>query len=158
MKKIVIMSDNHGNDKRVQWIKQKEPDGDFYVHCGDSEAYHVDDLDGFLAVLGNNDWDLTRDLPKFLKFKVDDISFLVTHGQYYGYYNREKRMIKDLKKHHCTVMISGHSHMPLCISQGRYTFINPGSTDWPRGGTKKSYAVVYVEGSHLKCEIKEIEE
>jgi len=157
MTKIVIMSDNHGEDQMMAYIKSLEPDGDIYVHCGDSEAYDAELLDGWVAVKGNNDWDLPH-LPRFAKLKVDQVSILITHGQFYGFYNREKRMIKDLKSHRATVMISGHSHMPVVIEQGRYLFVNPGSTTFPRGGTKKSYAVMYINGSDIQTEIKELKQ
>ena len=39
MKKIVIMSDNHGDQSMIDYVKEHEQDGDYYIHCGDSEAY-----------------------------------------------------------------------------------------------------------------------
>ena len=38
MKKIVVMSDSHGYHQMIYRVKELEPDGDYYVHCGDSEA------------------------------------------------------------------------------------------------------------------------
>ena len=38
MKKIVVMSDSHGYHQMINRVKELEPDGDYYVHCGDSEA------------------------------------------------------------------------------------------------------------------------
>lgn len=153
MKKLVIMSDNHGDMNIMSDIRVLEPDADLYIHCGDSEATHKMQLEGFVCVAGNNDWGL--DLPRFAKLKVEGVSILITHGQYYGYFDREKHMIKDLKKHGCTLMFSGHTHMPSIKSEGKYTFINPGSTSWPRGGSKRSYAVVTLDdGQITSAEIK----
>ena len=39
MKKIVIMSDNHGDMNMLTDIKVLEDDADYYIHCGDSESY-----------------------------------------------------------------------------------------------------------------------
>ena len=47
MKKIVIMSDNHGDMNVLTDIKVLEDDADYYIHCGDSESYSLQDLDGF---------------------------------------------------------------------------------------------------------------
>lgn len=155
MKKLVIMSDNHGDMNIMSDIRVLEPDADLYIHCGDSEATHKMQLEGFVCVAGNNDWGL--DLPRFAKLKVEGVSILITHGQFYGYFDREKHMIKDLKKHGCTLMFSGHTHMPSIKSEGKYTFINPGSTSWPRGGSKRSYAVVTLDdGQITSAEIKEL--
>ena len=38
MKKVVVMSDSHGYHKMIDEVQRLEPDGDYYVHCGDSEA------------------------------------------------------------------------------------------------------------------------
>ena len=154
MKKLVIMSDNHGDDEMMAYIKSLEPDGDLYIHCGDSEASDMDLLEGWVCVRGNNDWSLK--LPNFVKLQVEEVTILVTHGQFYGFYNREKRMMKDMRKYKATVMISGHSHMPLIHREGRFLFVNPGSTSWPRGGSKAAYALMYVNGSDVQAEIKEL--
>ena len=68
MKKIVVMSDSHGYHQMINRVKELEPDGDYYVHCGDSEAetYMMQD---WLCVKGNNDW--YSDFPNQIKFKVE---------------------------------------------------------------------------------------
>ena len=43
MKKIVIMSDNHGDMNILTDIKVLEDDADYYIHCGDSESYQLRD-------------------------------------------------------------------------------------------------------------------
>ena len=55
MKKIVVMSDSHGYHQMIDEVREREPDGDYYVHCGDSEA-PVEMMRHWLCVKGNNDW------------------------------------------------------------------------------------------------------
>ena len=55
MKKVVVMSDSHGYHKMIDEVQRLEPDGDYYVHCGDSEA-REEQLKGWICVRGNNDW------------------------------------------------------------------------------------------------------
>ena len=138
MKKIVIMSDNHGDMNVLTDIKVLEDDADYYIHCGDSESYSLQDLDGFVAVKGNNDWSL--DLRQF-----------------FGYFDREKKMIQFLKKYNGDVLISGHTHMPLAKEENGLWLINPGSTSWPRGGSKRSYAVVTIDDKNVDVVIKTLE-
>ena len=38
MKKVVVMSDSHDYHKMIDEVQRLEPDGDYFVHCGDSEA------------------------------------------------------------------------------------------------------------------------
>ena len=154
MKKVVVMSDNHGNDSMMEYIKAQEPHADYYIHCGDSEASYKELLSGCICVKGNNDWSL--DLPMEAKLQIEDVTLFITHGQYLGYFNRELAMKDLLIRNHCQVFISGHTHMPLSLKDGSYYYINPGSTSLPRGGSKKSYAVVTIDGQAVDCVFKEI--
>ena len=153
MKKIVVMSDNHGYHKMIDEIKRLEPDGDYYVHCGDSEALE-EALKGWICVRGNNDW-MAR-LEDGIVFEVEGISFLVTHGHRYGYFNREELMVDDLLRHGCDVLLSGHTHVPQCEEIDGFYLINPGSTTLPRRGSAKSYCIIYVEQGKINVEFKEI--
>lgn len=153
MKKIVVMSDNHGQDKIIDEIRYLESDGDYYVHCGDSEALE-EDLKGWICVRGNNDW--MAILEDEIVFEVEGISFLVTHGHRYGYFNREQLMVDDLLRHGCDVLLSGHTHVPQCEEINGFYLINPGSTTLPRRGSAKSYCVIYVNQGKIKVEFKEI--
>lgn len=154
MKKIVVMSDNHGYQDKIEMVKNLEKDGDYYIHCGDSETYHKDDLRGWICVRGNNDWSL--DLPNEAILEVEGIRILITHGQYFGYFNRELKMKGLLEENNCSLLLSGHTHMPSIVEEGDYVFINPGSTSLPRGGSKPSYAVIYIDDKKIKAQIKEI--
>lgn len=151
--KIVVMSDNHGYHKMIDEIKRLEPDGDYYVHCGDSEALE-EALKGWICVRGNNDW-MAR-LEDEIIFEVEGISFLVTHGHRYGYFNREELMVDDLLRHGCDVLLSGHTHVPQCEEIDGFYLINPGSTTLPRRGSAKSYCIIYVEQGKINVEFKEI--
>ena len=142
MKKIVIMSDNHGDMNILTDIKVLEDDADYYIHCGDSESYSLQDLDGFVAVKGNNDWSL--DLPQTARLDIEGRHLLITHGQF-------------LKKYNGDVVISGHTHMPLAKEENGLWLINPGSTSWPRGGSKRSYAVVMIDDKNVDVMIKTLE-
>lgn len=155
MKKIVVMSDNHGQHDMLEYVKEKEPQADYYVHCGDSEAAYKEMLTGYICVKGNNDWSL--DLPMEARFEVEGIPILITHGQYFGYFNRELAMNDLLTRNQCRVLLCGHTHTPMFLQEGNYYYINPGSTSLPRGGSERSYAVVTIDGEKISCEFKKIE-
>lgn len=155
MKKIVVMSDNHGQDEMLEYIKTLEPHADYYVHCGDSEAFYKEQLTGYICVKGNNDWAL--DLPKEAKLIVEDMPILITHGQYFGYFNRELAMNDLLTRHQCRILLCGHTHIPMFIRDGSYYYINPGSTSLPRGGSERSYCVMTIDGENVECTFKKIE-
>ena len=155
MKKIVIMSDNHGDQTMIDYVKEHEPHGDYYIHCGDSEAIDKRILNGFICVKGNNDWSL--DLPKEARLNVEGVPIFITHGQYFGYFNRELAMNDLLTRHHCRVLISGHTHMPMFEKDGDFYYINPGSTTLPRGGSDRSYGVLLIDNGKLDFRLKKIQ-
>lgn len=154
MKRLIVMSDNHGLDTMMAYIKELEPYADYYIHCGDSEASRQELLSGYICVSGNNDWYL--DLPKQAKLKVEDMNILITHGQYFGFFNRELAMNDLLTQNHCQILLCGHTHMPMFEQDGDYYYINPGSTTLPRGGSQPSYAVVTIDGKNVDCQFKTI--
>lgn len=154
MKKLVIMSDNHGDQAVIEKIRQREKDADYYIHCGDSEASRKDVLNGFICVRGNNDWGI--DLPDEARLEVEGYSILITHGHRLGYFNREYAMNDLLTRNHCQILISGHTHIPMFEQDGEFYYINPGSSRLPRGGSVKSYMIVYIESGHISYELKEI--
>ena len=103
---------------------------------------------------GNNDW-MAR-LEDEIVFEAEGVSFLVTHGNRYGYFNREELMVDDLLRHGCDVLLSGHTHVPQCEEIDGFYLINPGSTTLPRRGSAKSYCIIYVEQGEINVEFKEI--
>ncbi|WP_050635625.1 metallophosphoesterase family protein [Candidatus Stoquefichus sp. SB1] len=155
MKKIVVMSDNHGDDRMLEYVRECEPHADYYIHCGDSEAYHKEMLSGYICVKGNNDWAL--DLPQEAHLVIEDMPIIITHGQHFSMFNRELAMHDFLTRNHCQLLLFGHTHMPLFQREGDYYYINPGSTSLPRGGSDRSYAVVTIDQQQVTCEFKKIE-
>ena len=153
MKKVVVMSDSHGYHKMIDEVQRLEPDGDYYVHCGDSEA-REEQLKGWICVRGNNDWMAPFDDE--VVFEVEGVRFLVTHGHRYGYYKREEAMVDDLRRHGCDVLLSGHTHVPQCDEVTGFYLINPGSTTLPRRGSGKSYCTILVDQGKIEVKFKQI--
>ena len=154
MKKLVIMSDNHGDDNALSLIKRLEPDADYYIHCGDSETYNFELLNDYYSVRGNNDWHLN--LPSELMLEVEGNKILVTHGQYFGYFNREYAMNDLLTQKQAQILICGHTHMPMFTKDGDFYYINPGSTTFPRGGSAASYGVLLINNKEIKYFLKKL--
>lgn len=65
-------------------------------------------------------------------------------------------MIYTLQDTDCNVLLSGHTHVPMYKEVDGYTLVNPGSTTLPRGGSPRSYCVIYVDGKNLKVEFKNL--
>ncbi len=50
------------------------------------------------------------------------------------------------------VMISGHTHIPMCEERGGILFVNPGSVAIPKGGSTPS-CIIYEDGEYNFTEI-----
>ena len=51
---VILVSDNHGFRKPLEYIKMKHSDADYFFHCGDTELPPYE-MEGFAVVQGNND-------------------------------------------------------------------------------------------------------
>jgi uncharacterized protein len=131
MVKIGVLSDTHGPVDQLVL--------DFFKDC--DEIWHVGDLGDlsvmddlgegrvFRGVYGNIDgWDVRRELPEFLEFKVEGVSVLITHiGYNYGHLLNEVAQRLNLSKP--KLFICGHSHI-LKIKHDKdrqMLLINPGA-------------------------------
>jgi len=153
MKKVVVMSDNHGQSVMIEKVKVWEKDADQFVHCGDSEA-KSEALQGWNAVKGNNDWMST--LPEEEIFEVGSFRFYLCHGHRLPFFNRDEYILEILRRTKCQIFLFGHSHVPEHKDIHGYHIINPGSTTLPRGGSQKGYCVILLENDNIKVEFKHI--
>ncbi len=156
MKKLVVVSDNHGNQQILKTIKDVESDADYYIHCGDSEADLKEELDGYICVKGNRD-NLHLDIPREYKMVIENVNVYITHGIGFRSFNYKAAMHEALKKNNCQLLLYGHTHTPIFMQDGSYTYINPGSICRPRNGSKCSYAIVTIDGSQIEYELKEVQ-
>ena len=56
-----------------------------------------------------------------------------------------------------SVVVSGHTHIPLVEKRGNVFFANPGSISIPKGGSRPSYAVIFPDGQGVKIEVKPLD-
>lgn len=70
---------------------------------------------------------------------------LLTHGhEFYVDFEFDTISIYA-KKQNCSIVVFGHTHVPLLKEANGILLINPGSTSRPRMGSKKSFAVLTIE-------------
>ncbi|HMQ07517.1 MAG TPA: metallophosphoesterase family protein [Saprospiraceae bacterium] len=131
MKRIVLISDNHGYAGMDIW---KYLDAcDEIWHAGDMGT--LESIEAFTkrfvfrAVVGNIDTaDIRATFPEDLTFECEGVKVLMTHiGGYPGRYS--KRVIPILNTYQPRLFISGHSHICKVMydSQRQCLHMNPGS-------------------------------
>ena len=156
--KILVVSDTHGRDEKLEDAVMKEAPFDMLIHCGDVEGREI-----FIEALaecpchivsGNNDF--FSDLPREEIVEIAGNRALVTHGHYYGVSRDISGVLDEARERGCNAVFFGHTHKPFLETIDGVLVLNPGSLTYPRQrGRKSSYAVIEVDkNSKMAAEIR----
>ena len=148
MKKLLIVSDNHFNN--IDKITNKFIDEcDLLIHVGDSQfKYYDTQLQNYhVKVTGNNDFG--REFLSDAVLNIGVHKLYITHGHYDNVNFGLNDLVKKAKQNECNIAIFGHTHIPTNTYIDDVLCLNPGSTDFPRGGFKI--------GTFLILEIDDVE-
>ena len=156
--KVLIVSDTHGRDSKLEEAVLREAPFDYLIHCGDVEGREFF-IEAFAEspcciVAGNNDF--FSDLPKEEEIILEEKKILVTHGHYYGVSMDVYGLVDEARDRKCDAVIYGHTHKPYVANIDKILVVNPGSLAYPRqDGRVPSYAVMDVEeGKDFSVEIR----
>lgn len=142
--KLLVMSDTHGDEDIIKIVRDRHPNMDVVVHCGDSELpfqhpYLVD----VKKVRGNCDGD--KSFPNEIQFEQDGFRFFATHGHLFNVKSTLMNLYYRAKELEADIVFFGHSHLLGIEEIDNILFINPGSLLKPRGINEKSYVIVEIE-------------
>lgn len=119
---------------------------DCILHAGDVDRPEILDqlrpLGNLYAVRGNNDGDWARGIATALRFKIENISFFMTHNK--------KDVAWDLKD--TQIVIFGHTHTYFEKMIDDRLWLNPGSCGRSRFGQEPTMAVLSVDNKSWKIE------
>ena len=154
MKRILILSDSHGDTNRcINIINKFEGQLDAIIHAGDC-VRDAEDLTYIFPdipmhyVRGNNDIFTTA--PGDLLVESSGVRIFITHGHDYRvkYELKYTTLAEKAKKVGADLCVFGHTHMPYTDFVGNMIILNPGSIRF--GGT---YAVAEIENGKVKTAI-----
>ena len=150
MKKILLISDTHLENRIFKNIVQRHFDSDYFIHCGDSSLSFNDPLlQGFITVHGNHDEDPRFDYDRFIK--IENRRIFITHGQLYKVYDSYDLLYEKALKMKCDLVFHGHTHIPTVEKKGSVLFINPGSGMFNRGSYGfGTYAIVTINKDQVE--------
>ena len=108
----------------------------------------------FDAVAGNNDGEAIRERFGRRKIvRVEDVRIGMVHGD--GRRGTTKsRALAAFEQDEADVILFGHSHRPLVAREGRLLIANPGSPTDKRMNPLYSYAILTVDGSSARVDLK----
>ena len=156
--KILIVSDTHGRDEKLEAAVAVEQPFDYLIHCGDVEGreFFIEALAECpcTIVAGNNDFFI--ELPREDEIVLEVHKIMVTHGHNYGFSMDIYGISEETAARECEMVCFGHTHKPVIEKKNGVLVINPGSLSFPRQeGRQPSYAVMELhEGEEPEVEIR----
>ncbi|NLK72258.1 MAG: metallophosphoesterase [Clostridiales bacterium] len=155
MKKIMVISDTHGEIDEMLEQYNKLNDPDMIIHLGDYalDAKKIEREIGttVVSVKGNMDGE-NSEVPHRI-IEVEGYKILLTHGHKEKVKEGLTNLYYKALSLSCDIVLFGHTHIPLKIQEGSIFFINPGSITFPRGGSKSSYALITLQAEAVEAEI-----
>ena len=150
MKKVVLVSDSHNYNSRLDYVLQQENDADYYLHCGDiCEDKRM--YPEFITVKGNNDYD---DYEEEIILQIEDVKIMMLHSHNFYYHNKLEKMIEKAKDNNINILCYGHTHtLDDSVHEG-IQFLNPGSLYYNRDENKVSYVVIHIDKDKFTYEFK----
>ena len=128
MKKIIVVSDSHGNVQAIEKLMPLIAENDYFVHLGDGSG----DLkqvwkeypDKVYQCSGNCDWRSIA--PSEGVLEVEQIRIFYCHGDAYGVKSGLSALAQKAKKRDCEIALYGHTHKADITEIDGVTLINPG--------------------------------
>lgn len=148
MKKILIVSDTHGNAKGLQKLRPLIAENDYIVHLGDGAGDMREIMRDFpekVYLCGGN-CDFFSRYPDEGVLQVDGLKILYCHGHKYHVKSTLSHLAIAAKNRDCDIALYGHTHTSLISEINGVTLINPGSLSRPVG-EGGSYAYLVINGS-----------
>ncbi len=150
MKKVLIVSDTHGDNSNFSPVIKKVGEIDALIHCGDfegSEYYYENVVDcPKMFVRGNNDF--FSGLPASDTITVNGLKILAVHGHKQHVYAGPDSAIEMAKMNGAKVVCYGHIHIPKIFYDDKNDVwaVCPGSLTYPRQSDRQyTYILMEVE-------------
>ncbi|HPY96474.1 MAG TPA: YfcE family phosphodiesterase [Candidatus Cloacimonadota bacterium] len=152
MKRILVVSDTHGNYKFLNDVLSFEKKIDVLIHLGDEHT----DIDNFtelldkmrvFSVAGIYHRDYLNQSKRKLNFNLESLRFQITHSP----------NDLDLTSKNIDIFIHGHTHLSLIDEHKTFVVLNPGhlKSDMDRG-EYPTYMVLEAKDHKLMVLLKNI--
>lgn len=137
-KKILLVSDSHGQNNNLWYILKKEKPYQMLVHCGDFEYPESELVNRACCevhlVRGNNDH---RDFSEKQIIRFGSHTALIVHGHRHRLYAGLTDLYYAALEAEADYVFFGHLHRPVQETYNGITFLNPGSVTYPRQEDRK---------------------
>ena len=154
MKRLIVVSDSHGNAKAVEKLLPLIQENHYFLHLGDG----VSDVSVALNECSKKTYfcagncDFYGGVAEEGVLEVENVKIFYCHGHKYGVKSGLAILAKRAKELGCTLALYGHTHQAGVCEIDGVTLVNPGSLRYPvsEGG---SYAYVVINGEKITAVI-----
>ena len=112
MKKIIVVSDSHGNRRALDCLDGIFAESDYIIHLGDtsSDGGYIRGKypDKTVVINGNCDFISVGEREKIIKF--EDVNIFACHGHMYSVKSTLARLAQRAKELDCRIALYGHTH------------------------------------------------
>lgn len=145
MKKLIVISDSHGNYRAVESLLPLVTENDYILHLGDGGAdmreIRAQYPEKVYACSGNCDF--FSPIPEEGILEVEYLRIFYCHGHKYRVKSDLNALAQAAKERGCDIALYGHTHRADITEINGVTLINPGSFKRPVGeGGSYCYLVV----------------
>ncbi len=146
MKKLIILSDTHGNKKGLEGVRPLIFENDYLIHLGDG-AGDLRELvkeypEKVYRCAGNCDF--FSSLPDEGILEVEQVRIFYCHGHKYGVKRDLYALVEAAKSRDCDIALYGHTHCADIRKMDGVTLINPGTLSLsPDRGGSYCYLVIH---------------
>lgn len=146
MKRLIIISDTHGNAKGVTELLPLVAENDYLIHLGDGVADIRQLRDAYpdkvYFCAGNCDF--FSQYPTEGVLEVEGVKIFYCHGHKYGVKQDLLNLTLAAQSRHCDIALYGHTHEAHVTEAQGVTLINPGTLRYNVGkGGSYCYLVIH---------------
>ncbi|MFN3792668.1 metallophosphoesterase family protein [Massilia sp.] len=150
--RVGLISDTHGllRPEALDFLRGS----DHIIHAGDITGPDIlpplAAIAPLTVVRGNNDrgpW--AREIPETAVLRLGQVAIYVIHDL--------KELPLDPAGEGMRVVVSGHSHKPLCSERGGVLYVNPGSAGRRRFSLPISVGELLVDGGRVTARLATLE-
>ena len=146
MKKLIIISDSHGNVKGVDDLLPLVAENDYLIHLGDgvTDIRELRDAYPNKVYFCAGNCDFYSQYPTEGVLEVGGVRIFYCHGHQYGVKQDLLTLALATKSRGCDVALYGHTHEANIKQYDGVTLINPGTLRYGVGkGGSYCYLVIH---------------
>lgn len=155
MKKIIVLSDTHGNRAAIEKLYPLFSECDLIIHLGDtsSDGQYIKKQFGDKVLLLNGNCDFMSLGEDELVYEAEGVKIFACHGDKFGVKQGLARLAAYAKTQGCAVALFGHTHCATERDIDGVKLFNPGNfTRY----SQNSYLYLLVNGTTVVGKIVKI--